>query len=192
MYVHHIPIRVLPHKIYHLNLLRPLPSFVKAIHLLSLFAIHKLKSTNFKCTAHVHIISLPFARIPAFACLMRQMYLVSMSTAPTCTPSFSGNISLHYLITYFMLKGRIYNRYLAPPPSPPQEVNSCPDLENHYRPYMCYIFGKPWVQGTLWQCYGVSDMQIQKTKTNTLGPNTIQTSVARTRGHAVRVWPPAP
>ena len=39
-------------------------------------------------------------------------------------------------------------------------------------------------------------MQIQKTntntKTNTLGPNTIQTSVARTRGQAVRVWPPAP
>ena len=50
-----------------------------------------------------------------------------------------------------------------PPPSP-QEVNSCPDLENHYRPYMSYIFGKPWVQGTLWQCYGVSDMQIHKDK----------------------------
>ena len=50
------------------------------------------------------------------------------------------------------------------PPPPPQEVNSCPELENHYRPYMCYIFGKPWVQGTLWQCYGVSDMQIHKDK----------------------------
>ena len=29
---------------------------------------------------------------------------------------------------------------------------------------MCYIFRKPWVQGSLWQCCGVSDMQIHKDK----------------------------
>ena len=37
-------------------------------------------------------------------------------------------------------------------------------FKTHYRPCMCYIFGKPWVQGPLWQCSGVSDMQIHKYK----------------------------
>ena len=45
-----------------------------------------------------------------------------------------------------------------------RQIHLGPEVESHYRPYMCYIFGKPWVQGTLWQCYGVSDMQIHKDK----------------------------
>ena len=42
--------------------------------------------------------------------------------------------------------------FWPPATSPPQEVDSCPKVESHYRPYMCYIFGKPWVQGPLWHC----------------------------------------
>ena len=44
----------------------------------------------------------------------------------------------------------------------------------------------------LWGVRHANTKDKDNTKTNTLGPNTIQTSVARTRGHAVRVWPPAP
>ena len=45
-----------------------------------------------------------------------------------------------------------------------RQIHLRPEVESHYRPYMCYIFGKPWVQGTLWQCSEVSDMQIHKDK----------------------------
>ena len=45
-----------------------------------------------------------------------------------------------------------------------RQIHLGPEVESHYRPYMCYIFGKPWVQGVLWQCSGVSDMQIHKDK----------------------------
>ena len=52
------------------------------------------------------------------------------------------------------------------PPTPPPVI-FCPKLESHHRPYMWYIFGMPWVQGPLWQCSGVSDMQIHNTNTHT-------------------------
>ena len=29
-----------------------------------------------------------------------------------------------------------------------RQIHLVSEVENHYRPYMCYIFGKPWVQGT--------------------------------------------
>ena len=29
-----------------------------------------------------------------------------------------------------------------------RQIHLGPEVESHYRPYMCYIFGKPWVQGT--------------------------------------------
>ena len=38
------------------------------------------------------------------------------------------------------------------------------NLKSHDRPNMWYIFGKPWVQESLWQCSEVSDMQIHKYK----------------------------
>ena len=30
-----------------------------------------------------------------------------------------------------------------------RQIHLGPEVESHYRPYMCYIFGKPWVQGPL-------------------------------------------
>ena len=33
-----------------------------------------------------------------------------------------------------------------------RQIHLGPEVESHYRPYMCYIFGKPWVQGPLWHC----------------------------------------
>ena len=33
-----------------------------------------------------------------------------------------------------------------------RQIHLGPEVESHYRPYMCYIFGKPWVQGPLLHC----------------------------------------
>ena len=52
--------------------------------------------------------------------------------------------------------GEFWNRYS------PLYVIFRQKLRSHHRPYMWYIFGKPWVQGPRCQCYGVSNMQIHK------------------------------
>ena len=44
-----------------------------------------------------------------------------------------------------------------------QEPDSRPKFKTHYRPGICYIFGKPWVQGPQRQC---SRIQIYKYKYN--------------------------
>merc|ERR1712055_1289156 len=33
-----------------------------------------------------------------------------------------------------------------------RQIHLGPEVESHYRPYMCYILGKPWVQGPLLHC----------------------------------------
>ena len=60
---------------------------------------------------------------------------------------------------------------------PPQELDFCPKLETQYRPCMCYIFEKPWVQGPQRQCSRVSDMQIQIHKYKYTNTNTNTVSV---------------
>ena len=59
----------------------------------------------------------------------------------------------------------------------PQKLEFCPKLKIHYGPYMCYIFGKPWVQGPQRQCSRVSDMQIQIHKYKYTNTNTNTVSV---------------
>ena len=76
-----------------------------------------------------------------------------------CFPSEDSDLPSEEEYSQTVIPALVYNRFLAP--LPPQEADFCPKLETQYRPCMCYIFEKPWVQGPQRQCSRVSDMPIQ-------------------------------